>query len=171
MCASHALDSLGYWTRQFVLLSPQQKNQRRPSLAVALHRARVVCTTRRTRPRTQHIFFREAPRFETPPQSANPRAPMTDLLREADPPHHTISSTMRRSPLLLVALPGWVWSFLTPAPLSRPSQPAAVRPADGRAPAPGRRRGCSTTSSHPSRCRPLFRYVMCVCVRRACAAG
>ncbi|CAM9902168.1 unnamed protein product, partial [Ectocarpus fasciculatus] len=65
---------------------------------------------------------------------------------------------MRRSPLLLVALPGWVWSFLTPAPLSRPSQPAAVRPVDGRAPPPdSSRRGSSTTSSHATRCRPLFR--------------
>lgn len=144
-----------------------QKNQRRPSLAVALHRADRVCAQRRAR-HTRIFFSRGSVHPTIPPYHLIHGAATTDLPeapREADPPpHHSISSTMRRSPLLLVALPGWVWSFLTPAPLSRPSQPAAVRPVDGRAPPPDRRQGSSTTSSHAKRCRPLFRYV---CVPRA----
>lgn len=60
--------------------------------------------------------------------------------------------TMRSCLLLLIALPGWVWGYLSPAPLSgRPRQ----QQSDRKLPSSSQTAG---TSSHAQRCRPLFRY-------------
>lgn len=64
---------------------------------------------------------------------------------------------MRSSQLLLIALPGWVWGYLSPAPLSGRPHPAPTPPGDRKLPSS---RASATTGriSHAQRCRPLFRY-------------
>ncbi|CAM9244958.1 unnamed protein product [Pylaiella littoralis] len=65
---------------------------------------------------------------------------------------------MRSSPLLLVTLPGWVWGYLSPAPLSsRHPKHRSTPPADGGSFRLRPETESFPTKSHAQRCRPLFR--------------
>lgn len=66
---------------------------------------------------------------------------------------------MRSSQLLLISLPGWVWGYLSPAPLS--VRPHPVPPSDRKLPSSRPAAAAAGPSSHAQRCGPLFRYGVC----------
>lgn len=81
---------------------------------------------------------------------------------------------MRTSSLLLIALPGWVWGYLVPAPLARPPRSGDVANnsekdgfGDCKVPFSGSNNGGElVTRSHAQRCRPLFRYGVRACHKK-----